>query len=89
MYRGFFEDDTPNLYCQIISVKQLSDFFEADFPNVNSITAQKFIQKYNFKDVFQMHVSEKVLKGQCCFDFVREKDFHNENYVFPSNSTFN
>ena len=86
MYRGFFKDDLPNLYCQVVSVKQLTDFFEAEFPNVNPITAQNFIKKYNFKNVYQMHVSEKVLKGNCSFDFVKERDFSHIEYDFPSNS---
>lgn len=89
MYKGFFKDDRPALYCQIISIKQLADFFNSDFSGVTALSVQKFIKKYNFKNIFQIQVSDNVLKGRCCYDFIRERDCNQADYPFPSNSASN
>ena len=84
MYKGFFHEDLPHLYCQVVSVKQLTDFFEADFKDVSSVTIQNFIKQYDFKDIFSLEISENVLEGKASFDFVNEREL--KNGPFPSNS---
>lgn len=89
MYKGFFKDDRPWQYGQVVSIKHLAGFFNLDFPDVTSAIAQKFIEQYNFKNIFQMQVSEKVLSGKCCYNFIEERDCSQNEYLFPSNSASN
>ena len=85
MYKGFFKDDKPSLYGQIVSVKNLNDFFESDFSNITSVVVQKFIQDNDYCDIFQMNISENVLEGKASHNFIENKE-HVTTSSFPSNS---
>lgn len=100
IYKGFFRNDKPNQYGQIICVKNLEQLSLNESPQITFKSIQKFIQSFSFREIDSLAECRDYIEGTTSINFSVKKgslsaygenkldsSFHSMyNYQFASNS---